>query len=154
MIGTLVSFLGGSAFRMVWGEVSAWMNAKQEHAQEMERMTFQEHADAQRHARNLAAIRLQAELGVKTVHVQAEADVARSDVAAFGTGVELTGRRTGSRWIDAWNGMIRPLLASVSIGLVVASEFAAITMSENGWALAGAALGIYVADRTLFKRGK
>jgi hypothetical protein len=28
------------------------------------------------------------------------------------------------------------------------------TLDEQGWALVGAALGIFVADRTLFKRGK
>ena len=27
-------------------------------------------------------------------------------------------------------------------------------LDEQGWALVGAVLGIYVADRTLFKRGK
>lgn len=154
MITTLISFFGGSVFRMLWGEISTYVTAKQDHRFEIDRMTLQGTLDAAQHARNQAAIQLQADLGVKTIHVQAEADLGRLDAAAFGIGVELTGKPSGNWFIDAWNGAIRPGLATTSIALVVASEFALINMSENAWALAGSALGIYVADRTLFKRGK
>lgn len=154
MITTLISFFGGSAFRMLWGEISTWMTAKQDHSFEIQRMELQARIDAEQHARNLEAIRVQADLGVKTIQVQGEADLGRLDATMFQTGVELTGKSSGNWFIDAWNGGIRPALATVSMGLVVASEFALIHMSENGWALAGSALGIYVADRTLFKRGK
>lgn len=154
MFTTLFSFLGGSAFRMLWGEISSWVTAKQDHSFEIERMTLQGSLDAQQHARNLEAIRVQSELGVKTVQVQAEADLGRLDAQAFNTGVEMTGKSSGNWFIDAWNGGIRPALATMCMALVTASEFSLITLSENGWALAGAALGIYVADRTLFKRNK
>ena len=117
-------------------------------------MTLQGALDAAQHARNLEAIRQQAELGVKTIQVQGEADLGRLDAQAFNVGVELTGKSSGNWFIDAWNGAIRPGLATTSIALVVASEFALISMSDNAWALTGSALGIYVADRTLFKRGK
>jgi hypothetical protein len=154
MLATLLSFFGGSVFRMLWGEISSWVSARQEHAHEIERLRLQGQLDAEQHERTQAAIRLQAELGIKTIAVQAEADLARLDAQAFGTGVELTGKTTGLWLVDLWNGVIRPGLATVSIGLVVANEFKLIAMSDNAWALAGAALGIYVADRTLFKRGK
>lgn len=154
MITTLLSFFGGSVFRMLWGEISTFITAKQDHSFEIERMTLQGNLDAAQHVRNLEAIKVQAALGVETIHVQGEADLGRLDAQAFNTGVELTGKSSGNWFIDAWNGAIRPGLATVSIGLVVASEVALIHMSENGWALAGSALGIYVADRTLFKRGR
>lgn len=154
MITTLISFFGGSVFRMLWGEVTSYLTAKQEHGFEIQRMQLQGELDAAQHARNIEAIRVQSELGVKTIQVQAEADLGRLDAAAFNTGVEMTGKSSGNWLIDAWNGAIRPGLATVSIGLVVCGEFALIHMSENAWALAGSALGIYVADRTLFKRGK
>ena len=154
MITTLISFFGGSVFRMLWGEISTYLTAKQDHAFEVERMTLQGALDAAQHARNLEAIRQQAELGVKTIQVQGEADLGRLDAQAFNVGVELTGKSSGNWFIDAWNGAIRPGLATTSIALVVASEFALISMSDNAWALTGSALGIYVADRTLFKRGK
>ena len=38
MFSALFSFLGGSVFRMVWGEVSTWVTAKQDHAHENEKM--------------------------------------------------------------------------------------------------------------------
>lgn len=154
MITTLISFFGGSVFRMLWGEITSYLTARQEHGFEIQRMQLQGQLDAAQHARNLEAIQVQADLGVKTIQVQAEADLGKLDAAAFGTAVELTGKSSGNWFVDAWNGVIRPGLATVSVGLVVASEFALIHMSENAWALAGSALGIYVADRTLFKRGK
>lgn len=154
MITTLISFFGGSAFRMLWGEISTYITAKQDHSFEIARMTLQGTLEAAQHDRNMTAIKVQADLGVKTIQVQAEADLGRLDAAAFNTGVEMTGKSSGNWLIDAWNGAIRPGLATVSIGLVVASEFALISMSDNAWALTGSALGIYVADRTLFKRGR
>jgi hypothetical protein len=154
MITSLISFFSGSLFRMIWGEISGFITARQDHKHEIERMRLQAETEAAQHARNLEAIKLQADLGVQTIRVQGEADIGKLDAAAFSTAVELTGKSSGNWLVDAWNGVIRPGLATVSIGLVVCSEFALIKLSENGWALAGAALGIYVADRSLFKRGK
>jgi hypothetical protein len=34
VITTILSFLGGSVFRMLWGEISSWMNKQQDHAHE------------------------------------------------------------------------------------------------------------------------
>jgi len=72
-MGALFSFLGGSAFRMIWGEVSAYFTRKQEHAEEKERMELQGKLEAEQHARNMESIRVQAELGVKTIQMQATA---------------------------------------------------------------------------------
>lgn len=154
MFSMLFSFLGGSVFRMLWGEISSWVNAKQDHAHEIERMRLQGELEAAQQVRQLEAIRVQAELGVKTIQVQAEADLGHLDAMAFGTAVELTGKASGNWFVDAWNGAIRPGLATTCILLVTASELALIHLSDNAWQLAGAALGIYIADRTLFKRGK
>lgn len=155
MFSTLLSFLGGTAFRMIWGEVSAWLTARQEHQHEIERMRLQGDLDAAAHSRNLEAIRVQAELGVKTIQVQAEADVARIDADAFAKAVELTGKKTGISWVDAWNQSIRPLLATEMM-LLISLHFynKGWVLDDKGWELAGAALGIFVADRVLFRRGK
>ena len=32
MFATLISFFGGSVFRMLWGEISSFMNKKQDYA--------------------------------------------------------------------------------------------------------------------------
>lgn len=155
MISAVLSFLGGSAFRMVWGEVSAWINKKLEHAQEMERLQQQEGFAAAQHARNLEAIKVQADLQVKVIHVQAQSALDQLDAQTFLEGVKATTVRTGVKWVDAWNQVIRPGVATWAILMLTAAEFALITrMSEGTESVCFAALGLYLADRTLAKRGK
>ena len=155
MFSALFSFLGGSAFRMIWGEVSSYFTAKQSHKQELERLQIQGQLDAAAHERNLAAIKLQAEMGVKTIQVQAEADASRMDVQAFVQAVTDVGKKTGILFIDVWNGIVRPALATVAISVLIAE-----VVNNNGaptahvLAVCDAILGMYVADRSLAKRGK
>lgn len=155
MFSALFSFLGGSAFRMVWGELSAWFKAKQDHTHEVERMRLQGDLDAAQHARNLEAIRVQSELGVKVIEAQREADVARVEADAWLDAVRSVGRQTGIKFVDIWNGVIRPGLATIAIVAVVA-EIVVLGFLMTEWhkELFGAILGIYVADRSLAKRGK
>lgn len=154
MISALLSFLGGSVFRMIWGEVSAWMNKRLEHAQEIERLKLQAEVDAAQHARNMEAIRVQAELGVKTIEVQTEAAISQLETEAWLEAVKGTTKTTGVRWVDAWNAVIRPGVATWAIVMMTLSEIGAFVLSENALAVTSAALGIYLADRSLFKRGK
>jgi hypothetical protein len=154
MFTALFSFLGGSVFRMIWGEVSAWLTAKQDHSQEMERMRLQAELDAAQHERNLEAQRLQAELGVKVIEAQREADVSRIEADGWLSAVKATSVATGVRIIDAWNASIRPGVATWSIVMLTLGEFAVITISDNSLSVCSAALGIYLADRALLKRGK
>ncbi len=155
MFSALFSFLGGSAFRMVWGELSAWFKAKQDHAFEIERMRLDGELAAAQHARNLEAIRVQADLGVKVIEAQREADVSRVEADAWLDAVRSVGRQTGIKFVDAWNGSIRPALATLSI-IAVLVEIAVLGFLLNDWhrELIGAILGIFVADRSLAKRGK
>lgn len=154
-MSALISFLGGSAFRMIWGEVSSYFTRKQEHALEMERMKVQGDLEAAQHARNLESIRVQADLGVKTIQVQAEADLARTDAAAWADAVSAVGRSTGIKFLDIWNGSVRPLLATIAIAVVLFEIIKnGFVLSEWDRELVSAILGIYVADRTLGKRGK
>jgi hypothetical protein len=154
MITALISFLGGSAFRMIWGELSAWLTAKQDHSQEMERMRLQAELDAAQHARNLEAQKLQADLSVQVIEAQREADVGRIEADGWLAAVKGTTLATGVQFIDAWNAAIRPGVATWSLVMLTLGEFAVVQLSENALAVCSAALGIYLADRTLFKRGK
>lgn len=155
MITTLLSFLGGSVFRMLWGEISSFLNKRQDHEHEVERMRLQADLDAAQHSRNLESITVQANLGVKTIQVQAEAKVDEIEADAWLTAVKGTTTITGVWLIDLWNGVIRPLVATWSI-IMITLHFAQSgwLLDDNGWGLCGAALGIYLADRALFKRGK
>lgn len=154
IFSALLSFLGGTAFRMIWGELSSWLTARQDHAHEIERMRLQGELDAAAHARNLDAIRLQADLGVKTIQVQAEADIGRLEADGWLTAVKGTTTATGVWLVDLWNGVIRPAVATWSIAMISGHYLKWWALDENGWSVCGAALGIYLADRALFKRGK
>jgi hypothetical protein len=154
MITALLSFLGGNVFRMIFGELIAYLNKKQDHAQEIDRLKLQNALDAAQHARNLEAIKTQAELGVKTIQVQAEAAIGEIEAQGWLEAVKGTSLKTGLAWVDAWNAIIRPALATWSIAMITLGEFMVVHLSDNTIALAGVALGIYVADRQLFKRGK
>ena len=155
VLQALMSFVGGSVFRMVWGEVSSFFTKKQDHKHEIEKLRLQDELDAAQHGRNLQSIRVQAELGIKTIQVQADADIAKLDTAAWAQAVSDVGKSTGIRWLDMWNGSIRPFLATLAAAFLVAETV------KNGWSptehviiIGDAILGIYVADRSLGKRGK
>ena len=118
-------------------------------------MRLQGELDAAQHARNLESIKVQADLGVKEIRVKAETMLDQIDAETWGRAVDSVGKITGIAFIDIWNQSVRPLLATLSI-LVVVAEIA-----QHGWILSewdkelvGAILGLYVADRTLAKRGK
>lgn len=155
MFAGLLSFLGGSAFRMIWGELSAYITAKQNHKQEIERLRVQAELDAAQHERQMASIKLQADLGVKTIQVQSEARISEMDVAAWSQAVADVGKKTGILFLDIWNGAIRPALATIAIAVVV-GEVVQHGFQLLDWHrdLVCGILGIYVADRTLGKRGK
>lgn len=154
MISAVLSFLGGSAFRMIWGEVSAWINKKLEHQQEMERLSQQEGFAANQHVRNLEAIRLQADLQVKVIEVQSQSVLDQLDAQTFLEGVRATTVKTGVKWVDAWNQTIRPGVATWAVLMLSLEGFALLKLSEGSASVCFAALGLYLADRTLAKRGK
>lgn len=154
-MSALISFLGGSAFRMVWGEVSSYFNKRQDHIHEIERMKAQDDADMKRHQRDTERIRLQADLGVREIQVVGDVEMQKTEANAWLQAVQDVGRQTGIKFIDIWNGSIRPLLATLAIAVVVA-EIIVRGWQLDDWdrELVAAILGIYVADRSLHKRGK
>lgn len=151
----ILSFLGGNAFRLIFGEVASYFSKKQDHAQEVERLKIQGDLDAAQHARNLESIRVQSDLGVKMVQVQAEATLDRIDADAWAAAVSDVGKQTGIKWLDIWNGSIRPALATLAMAVVLFEVIkSGFVLSDWDRELVGAILGIYVADRHLSKRGK
>src|SRR3990170_6134649 len=128
-MSALFSFLGGTVFRMIWGELSHWMTARQDHKYELERMTKQGEFEAAQHGRNLESIRVQADLQVKVIQVQSDADTIKGEVLAWGQAVADVGRSTGIRWLDAWNGSIRPSVATWAIVMMTLSELGVYMMS-------------------------
>lgn len=154
-MSAILSFLGGSAFRAIWGELSTWLNKKQDHKHEMEMIRLQGDMDAAQHARNQIAIRTQAELGIKTVQVQAQAALNQTDADAFRAAMDRAAAPSGVLWIDGWNGSVRPAFATIVLILWLAA------MYQQNWVLAAwdmdlmsSICGFFFADRTLGKRGR
>lgn len=154
-MSAIISFLGGSVFRMVWGEISSYITRWQDHKHEIELQNLQAKLESERHERDMARLKLQAELGVKEIQVQSDAILSKVEADAWLQAVKDVGQKTGILFLDIWNGSVRPLLATLAIGVVV---FEIIknggTLSDWDRELVSAILGIYVADRTLAKRGK
>jgi hypothetical protein len=154
MLASLFSFLGGGVFRMIWGELSSWLTKKQDHANEMERLKFQADREDATFDRQQAAIKNQHSMGVEIIHVQAQAATSTLETQAWLEGVKATTILTGVKWVDAWNQTIRPFVATWAIVMITLAEFSLFTMSDDAMQIACAALGLYLADRTLAKRGK
>lgn len=150
----LMSFLTGSAFRMVWGEVASYMTKRQEHNQEIELIRIQSLVAGEVHARNLEALRLQNDLGVKTIAVQAEAATNAGELDAWIQAVKSTNEPTGIGWIDSWNKAIRPAIATMAIICLVIEIFLLGHLTDFHREIFGAALGLFIADRSLKHRGK
>jgi hypothetical protein len=155
IVSALLSFLGGSAFRMIWGEVAAWLNKSLDHAHEMERLGLQRELDADNHKRTMAALQQQADLRLSVVHAEQEAAVGVEEAKAFSNAMLEAFKPTGVVWVDGWNGSIRPAAATVVLLLWV-WKLATAGGVMDAWdmELAGAVLGFFFADRSLGKRGK
>ena len=155
MLEALFSFLGGSVFRMVWGEVASWYNKKLDHQHEIAQMTLQGQLEQAAHERTIASLKLQAELGIKTIEAQSDADVAKAEADAFVTAMKDAMKPTGIAWVDAWNSIIRPAAATLALGLwVMKLNVQNWVMQDWDITLAGTVLGFFFASRELAKRGK
>lgn len=155
MFAALFSFLGGSVFRMIWGEISSFVNKRQDHNFELERMRLQNDLDDRAHQRTQEAIRLQAELGVKTIEAQAQSNVLTAEAEAFANAMKDAFKPTGIYWVDVWNGIIRPAAATVALVMwVLKLAHQGFVMQDYDLEITGVVLGFFFADRSLGKLGK
>lgn len=155
MISALLSFLGGSVFRMIFGEISSFLTKKQDHAQEMERLRLQAELDDKNHQRSLENLRLQAELGVRQVEALRDSEVSQAEAQAFGYAMKDAFKPTGIFFVDAWNGVIRPAAATLVLGLWFLKLWKQrFVMDSFDTELAGVILGFFFASRMMDKRGK
>ena len=154
-MSALLTFLGGSAFRMVWGEVAAFVKNRQDHAQELEMIKIQAEIEAAKHERLQDALKVQHSMGIQTIQVQAEADLNRIDAEGFYKAIESSNKPSGVLWVDGWNAAIRPAAATIVILLwVLALNRAGFVMSDFDKELVGVILGFFFANRALSFRGK
>lgn len=155
MFSALFSFLGGSVFRMLWGEISAFFKAKQEHAQEMERMRLQMELEDKRAEQDRERIKLQHDLGVKEIQVAGDVEIAKSEATAFMEAMKDANKKTGILFVDIWNGVIRPSYATLALALWAFKVYTQnFKMDDFDIGMLAVIAGFYFADRSLSKRGK
>lgn len=155
MLSALFSFLGGSVFRMVWGEVASFVQKRQDHQHEQEMLRLQAELDDRRAERQEKTIQLQHQLGIETVQVQGDVDMARAEYQAFVEAMKSANVKTGIGWVDGWNGCVRPSFATVCLliwVLKVGSQ--SFVADEFDMSLLATIAGFYFANRELAKRGK
>lgn len=154
-MSALLSFLGGNAFRMLWGELSSAWTKHQDHKQELALLDKQEAAATAAHARNMEAARLHHELGLKEIVAQGNAHERATDDDAWLEVVRGTGKTSGIAWVDGWNQAIRPAFATL-VWLAMALELWAVHFAMTDWYrdFAAVVIGVYFADRSLKHRGK
>ena len=155
MFSALFSFLGGSIFRMIWGEVSSFFQKKQDHEYEIARLQLQMTIDDKAAERQEANLRLQQQLGIQTIEVQRDALVATEEAAAFKAAMVDAFKPTGYAFVDVWNGVIRPAAASIVLVLWFAKLASqGFVMDDYDQELSGVVLGFFFANRALGNRGK
>jgi hypothetical protein len=140
---------------MIWGELSAFLNKKEDHTQELALLKATTEADQAAHQRSLENMRLQSELGVKQIEVQSDAHIAETDSLSFLEAQKSAFVKTGIMLVDAWNGVVRPAYATVALGLwVMKLHVQGYKMDDFDISMVGVISGFFFADRSLKKLGK
>lgn len=149
-MGGLISFLGGTAFRWLFGELLGWLKVRDERAAELAMLRLQHDLDRERHQWQQDAIAAQAQAGVRVIEAQSQAVAGAAANAAFLAAVQgVSTASARADWIGAWNASIRPALATVGIVLVAAQSIApaTVTLSPLVLELICAVMGVFVGER-------
>jgi hypothetical protein len=155
MFSALFSFLGGSVFRMIWGEVSAAWTKHQDHKHELEALKLQADLEKAKHDQEMERLKVSSELHIKEVEVIADAEVEKLDAEAFIVAQKTLNQPTGNKIIDAWNGAIRPAAASTALLIWWFCLYTqGFVLTEWDKELVGVILGFYFAHRVFTSRGK
>ena len=99
MIETLLGTLFGGLFRMA-PEVLKWLDRKDERAHELAMFDKQLEAD-----------KLKGDQALAQINAQADASIGAAEIQAIIEATKAQGVQTGIKWVDAFNAIIRPLLA-------------------------------------------
>jgi hypothetical protein len=161
----ILSFLGSAVFRWALEKLFGLAERKQDHDQELELRREQEKIDAASHARNLELMVKQSELQVQLQEVVHRGAMDVRDADAFTESIR-SARPSGNKFIDGWNGSIRPFVATVCVlaWLCMVAAFApgaiagmgatekialGVLMIEFSLNLVGSVLGWYFGARSL-----
>lgn len=99
MIETLLGTLFGGIFRLA-PEVLKWLDRKDERQHELSMFDKQLEAD-----------KLKGDQALAQINAQADASIGAAEVQAIIEATKAQAVQTGIKWVDAFNAIIRPLLA-------------------------------------------
>lgn len=149
MLTLMTSFLGSAGLRWLLGELIGVFKLREERRAEIEMLRLQAELEAQRSERQRQAVLDAAAAGVKLIEAQREAHTSEASDAMMLEALRQVGQPTGVKWVDAWNGGIRPMLATLSILLIVASAVwpAGVSLTGIVAEVVAGVLGLYVGGR-------
>lgn len=151
----LISFLGGATARALIGHVIKWFEQKQTHMQEQESLRLQDELAQNAHVRQLDLIKQQSDLKLGEIKLVGENAIGIAEAQAFVEAQKVANTPTGNKFVDAWNGTIRPAVASVAIIIwlmkIIKAGLTVTAWDEN---LVASVFGYYFADRQLGKRNR
>lgn len=95
----ILSFVFGGIFRLA-PELMKWLDKKDERKHELAMMDKQMDAD-----------RLRAEAALKQIELEGELSLGKAEIDAIIAATRAQGQKSGVKWIDGFNSLLRPLIA-------------------------------------------
>lgn len=95
----ILSFIFGGVFRLA-PELMKWLDKKDERKHELAMMDKQMDAD-----------RLRAEAALKQIELEGELSLGKAEIDAIIAATRAQGQKSGVKWIDGFNSLLRPLIA-------------------------------------------
>lgn len=150
MLGGLFSFLGGAAFRWLFGELITVYKDRAERKHELQMVRHQDWMAEQATKRKIAEYKAAADAGVQIIEAKADADAQRMADEAFNLAIKgVNDASMRSDWIGKFNAFIRPELAQISIMLLVGQALFPnhVTLTPLMVELIAGVLGVFVGER-------
>jgi hypothetical protein len=146
----ILSFLGGTAFRWLFGEIIGFVKEREERKRELEMMRLNHEQDKDKHQWQQEAIAAHAAAGVKVIEAKRQSDESAAADDAFLKAIEGVNTASDRKdWIGAWNASIRPFLATVGILLLIGNTVAptVFVISALVMEVICGVLGVFVGER-------
>lgn len=158
MIETLLGTVFGGVFRMA-PEVLKWLDRKNERSHELAMFDKQIQADT-----------LRAQANLRQAEVEAEGRIGVEEIRAIVSATQAQGKKTGIKWVDAINSLMRPTITFWWVIVMYSAALAAqfIVLREGGlnnvqsilylWgpdekAICASIISFWFVDRSLRKGG-
>lgn len=95
----ILGFIFGGIFRLA-PELLKWMDKKDERKHELSMVKM-----------NMEADRLRAEMNIRQIEAEADVILGKAEMDAIIAATKAQGQKSGVRWVDGFNSLLRPLIA-------------------------------------------